>query len=122
MSLAFYKLMHFSGIFLVFAALGGQLLFVMRGGTREDASARRTVAITHGLGMAVLLVGGFGMNAKLGLETFPLWFIAKVALWVILGAWIMVPWRMPATTRALWVVLPILGIAAAWLGIYKPWV
>lgn len=120
MSLEVYKLLHFTGIFLTFAALGGQFLFVMRGGTREDRSARRIVAISHGIGLTLLLVGGFGMHAKLGYQGFPIWFAGKVGIWAVLGALMMVAWRMPNMARPLWFLLPVLGFVAAWLGIYKP--
>lgn len=120
MSLAFYKLLHFSGIFLTFTALGGQILYVATGGDREDKAVRRSVAMLHGVGVIALLVGGFGMNAKLGLEGFPFWFVAKVALWAILASLLMVPWRMPQTARWLWWGLPVLGILGAAAGIYKP--
>ena len=120
MPLEIYKLLHFTGIFLVFAALGGQLLFVWRGGTRADAGARRTVAITHGVGLALLLLGGFGMHAKLGYTGFPLWFGLKVGIWATLGALMMLPWRYPQLAKPLWIVLPLLGALATYCGIWKP--
>jgi hypothetical protein len=120
MAINVYKLLHFVGILLVFTALGGQILFVWRGGTRDDAGARRTVAITHGVGLLLLLLGGFGMHARLGYTGFPFWFGAKVGVWAALGATMMVPWRYPHLARRLWIVVPLLGAVATALGVWKP--
>lgn len=120
MAIEIYKLLHFVGILLVFNALGGQILFVWRGGTRADAAARRAVAITHGVGLLLLLLGGFGMHARLGYTGFPLWFGVKVGVWATLGAMMMVPWRYPHLARPLWVIVPLLGVVATALGIWKP--
>jgi hypothetical protein len=42
--------------------------------------------ITHGLGLLLVLVAGFGMLAKLGIHGVPTWAALKLIIWVALGA------------------------------------
>lgn len=120
MSYEFYKLLHFLGLFLAFTALGGQMFYVINGGTKDAAQSRGLIAAGHGLGLVLVLVAGFGMQAKLGIEGMPGWFLAKIGIWVALGAWLALPWRAPHLAKPLWFVLPLLGAVAAWLAIFKP--
>lgn len=115
-----YKLLHFFGIFLVFGALGGQLFFVINGGAKDTAVGRGLLAATHGLGLLAVLVGGFGMHAKLHIDGFPGWFLGKLAVWLVLGGLIAVGWRAPKLAKPLFLGLPVLGLIAAWLAVYKP--
>jgi hypothetical protein len=114
-----YKLMHLLGLFLVLIALGGLALHGANGGSRETQRWRRPVAITHGLGLLLLLVGGFGMLAKLG-AGLPPWAAGKLVLWLALGAALGLLGRRPALGRPLWFVVPLLALGAAMLAIYKP--
>jgi len=47
MSPDFYKIVHLTGLLLVFMALGGLSLHAINGGTREDNRGRRLVALTY---------------------------------------------------------------------------
>lgn len=118
-----YNVVHILGILLVFVALGGLVLHAANGGTRATNGGRRLVAITHGLGLFLVLLGGFGMLARLGVmhgQGFPGWIWGKLTIWVLLGAALMVPYRYPGAGRLLWFVVPLLGATAAYLAIYKP--
>lgn len=121
MSYEFYKVLHILGLALVFAALGGQAFHVLNGGDKDSAApARAWLGASHGVGLLIVLVAGFGMHAKLGLNGFPGWFLAKIALWLVLGAWIVVPWKLPGAVKALWVALPIVAGIGTWLAVVKP--
>ena len=63
MSYAFYKWLHLTGIFLTLMPLGGMLLHMMNGGTR-DFARRKVLGALHGLGTLLALVGGFGLLAR----------------------------------------------------------
>lgn len=83
-----YKLIHLVGLMILFTGFGG-LLFA----TKNDAGKLpKTVLILHGLGLLVMLFGGFGMHACLqeGLpddeKGFPSWLHAKIGIWFVLGA------------------------------------
>ena len=49
-----------------------------------------------------------------------LWVWLKVAIWLAVGGVVTLVRRRPSWAGALWVLLPLLGGAAAWLAIYKP--
>ena len=115
MSLAAYKVLHLLGAFLVFVAFGGALA----AGDREGKLAR----VTHGIGMLLLVVAGFGALARLGLHgpgSWPLWVWLKLVVWMALGAAMTVAKRAPQAARALWWILPLLGATAAYLALFKP--
>ncbi len=118
-----YKVVHLIGIFLTLAALAGLALAAANGATKQTNPARRLIAVSHGLGLLVILVGGFGLLARLGVihgSAFPGWVWAKLALWLAIGALVAVPYRRPDLARLVFVALPVLGGVAAWLAIYKP--
>lgn len=117
MSVEFYRLVHLSGLILTFAGLAGSWGVYASGG-KPKGSIRAWVGVGHGLGLTLLLISGFGMLAKLGyLANLPLWAIGKVVIWISLGGAIALlkrrlPWALPACV--------LLGIAAAYLCVYKP--
>jgi hypothetical protein len=122
-SLQLYKVVHIIGLVLLMAALGGMALHAINGGTRQTNLSRKLVASMHGLGAFFLLLGGFGMLARLGIvqgTSWPLWLWAKLTIWVLLAVAIVVPYRRPALAKPLLIALPILGGIAAYLAIYKP--
>ena len=120
---AFYNVVHVVGVVLVTSALGGAALHAANGGTRETNRARGLVAALHGLGVLLILVGGFGMLARLGFRhgaNFPGWLWVKLAVWAALAALLFVPSRRPALARPVYLALPVLGGLAAYMAIYKP--
>ncbi len=120
MSLIFYKVLHIAGILGIFMALGGVTFHITSGGSRETAW-RKGAAILHGIGMTLVLVAGFGMLARLGIHwPWPGWIWAKVILWLLLGGALTVPYRKPEWNRGLFFLLPLVGVLAAYLALYKP--
>lgn len=128
LSYEFYKVAHIVGLVLIMSALGATALHTLNGGTRQTNRARGLVAALHGIGVIVLLVAGFGMLARLGAmagkapggSALSGWVIAKIVIWVLLAAALMIPYRRPTFSRALYLLLPVLGGTAAYLAIYKP--
>jgi hypothetical protein len=120
---SFYNVVHVVGIAALIAALGGMALHGASGGTRTTSGARRLVAVLHGLGALLILVGGFGMLARLELAQgsgFPGWLWIKLVVWGLLAAAAAVPYRRPGLAVPLLVVVPLLAGIAAWAAIYKP--
>jgi len=119
----FYNVVHIVGIALLAAALGGMSLHAFNGGTRRESRARGLVAALHGTGALLVLVGGFGMLARLGFRhgaSFPGWIWVKLAIWLVLGAAVLLPYRRPALARPLLFAIPVLAGLAAYMAIYKP--
>jgi hypothetical protein len=120
-SYSVYKIVHFVGIFMVFLSLGGVTMHVINGGGKSH-SWRKSAAITHGLGLVLVLIGGFGLLARLGIVQggLPGWVIAKLVIWVTFGAMLSLIIRKKSLARPIWFVLLILGGTAAYLAGYKP--
>ncbi|MFQ5746329.1 MAG: hypothetical protein ACE5HF_03810 [Gemmatimonadota bacterium] len=117
-----YKILHLFGILFVFASLGGLSLHALNGGTRATNASRRLVAWSYGGGLLLILVTGFGQLARLGLMEggVPGWAWGKLVVWLALGGLLSVPYRHPERARLLWFGAPVLGAAAAYLALYKP--
>jgi hypothetical protein len=121
MSYNFYKILHIAAVLGVFASLGAVAFHALNGGNRLGSTGRRLVAALHGGGLLLVLVAGFGLLARLDLATaWPGWVWAKLGVWLVAGALVSVPYRKPALARPVLVALPLLGLAAAWLAIAKP--
>lgn len=123
MSYNFYVVMHVTGIILTFVALGGAALHSLNGGTRETNRGRGLVAALHGTGLVLVFVGGFGLMARIGLmhgTPWPMWLIAKLVIWLLLGGAIVLLNRKAYSGRWLIVALPLLGVLAAYSAKFKP--
>lgn len=121
MSLLTYKAIHILSIMLLFTAFGG-LLLAARAGVQSGVS-RKLAGITHGVALVLILVSGFGALAKIGMSNpgiWPGWLWAKVGIWLIFGAVIVVIRRAPTSASALWWILPLLGGIAAYLALSNP--
>lgn len=117
-----YKVIHLVGIFTILLALGGVALHVINGGTRLY-QARRWAATFHGVGLLLALIGGFGLLARLGIHSWPLWVILKLVVWLALGALPVFFYRSsgkPSSSKGLWLTTLVLAGLAAGLAIYKP--
>lgn len=119
-----YKVVHILGIAVTMLALGGAAILAFVGDPRAPgapSSARKLLAAFHGTGMTLVLVAGFGLLARLGLTRgMPGWAWAKVVVWLVVAAALMLPYRRPALARPLLVAAPLLVLLAGWLAIYKP--
>jgi hypothetical protein len=115
-----YKNLHLIGVFMILTALGGVILQQMSAATREQ-TWRRPVAVTHGIGMVLVLVSGFGMLARLGIFwPWPRWIIGKIIIWLVFGVLIAVVGGAPTLAKPLWWITIALGAIAAYLALNKP--
>ncbi len=121
MSYGFYKVLHLMSIIGVFISLGALTLHVMAGGARKFPQ-RKWILITHGLGVVIALVAGFGLMARLGMmqNSWPLWIWGKVAIWVTLGFIVAFIPRFPKYAGPVWVFLILIAGTAAYLANFKP--
>lgn len=118
--LAVYKLLHFIGIIMIFVALGSVMGHVLNGGTKQTNQWRKAAGITHGIGLVLMLVAGFGMLARLGLSPMAGWVIVKLVIWLVLGGITSVIYTMGTKGQAMWYVVILLGALAAYSAIIKP--
>lgn len=116
-----YKIMHLVGILMLFLGYGGVILYSINGGTKATNAWRKPVAITHGIGLVLALVGGFGLLAKIGISwPWPGWVIVKMVIWLLLAALVGVATRSAAAGKGLWWLLLLLGALAAYMAGVKP--
>ena len=113
MSYQFYKILHLVGLASLLISLGMGIAYFLANQSQKK-SMRAWVFVLHGLGLAVLLVSGFGLLARLGLVSgMPGWVIAKLVIWGLMGLMISVIKR-----KASWfpvtpiVIITLVGFAA----------
>ena len=119
-TLPFYKNIHLFGMFLAMTSLGGIAIHAANGGTKASSSTRMLTASVFGVGMLLVLAGGFGQAARLGIlaNGFPGWMLAKMGIWVIVTILAILPYRIPALAKPIYLLVPVLGGCAAYLAIY----
>jgi hypothetical protein len=120
MSYEFYKVLHLTGVILTFSGLIG-LLTVRMSGTALEGKTKTLVFISHGLGLLMALVGGFGLLARLGMaQSMPHWVYVKLVIWLFLGGAISVVKRKGHMGWPLYGVLIALFVVASYLAVSKP--
>jgi hypothetical protein len=117
MSYSTYKIIHLIAIMVVFLSLGGTIIYKVTAATNPHL--RKLCAISHGIGMLLALIAGFGLLAKLKLG-IPGWVILKVFIWIFLGLIPIFATRRPQSGIWVWTSAIILGTLAAYLAIIKP--
>ncbi|ETX02677.1 MAG: membrane protein [Candidatus Entotheonella factor] len=117
----FYKVIHLLGIFMIMISLGGVTTYALNGGNKANNVFRKGLGITHGIGLVLVLVAGFGLLARIGVSwPWPGWVLVKLIIWLIFGAFTAVAYRMGSKGQGLWYVMIVLGGLAAYLAVLKP--
>jgi hypothetical protein len=120
MSYEFYKVLHIFAAFTVLMSLGGIALHTSNGGTREYAN-RKWIAMIHGIGLLLSLVGGFGLLARLGMMGgLPGWVLVKLCVWLALGAAPVLFYKKSAISKSLFFGVLLLATIAVAMAVYKP--
>jgi hypothetical protein len=121
MSYFTYKLIHYLGIFILLATLGVAL---GRQGMSEDRDPLRARwGALYGAALFLVLLGGFGLMARVGVEhgaMFPGWILAKFGIWALLGGVLFLAWRKRAWSMPLLALAPLLAVLAGWIAVTKP--
>lgn len=103
------KTIHVAGVIGLFTSFGATLL---------AGSSKKSASILHGVSALIIFLVGFAMLEKPPMDQY--WWMAKVVLWLFIGfAPFLAKRRVlhPAIVLGLTIAA---GIAAAWLGIRKP--
>jgi hypothetical protein len=115
-----YKVVHLLGIFLLFSGLGGVWAMAVTSVDATRTAGRRLLMATHGVALLLILLGGFGMLARLGISgAWPPWVWIKLTIWIILAA---SPWLLRRTEGAhsmLFYLAPLLGAIAAYSALFR---
>ncbi len=106
MSILILKTLHLAGAFGLLAALGAICL----GGSRKAGS------ILHGISLVLILLVGFAMLKKPPMDHY--WWMAKLVLWLVLGATPAIAKRGSKTVAL--VIALACATGAAFLGLAKP--
>lgn len=118
-SLLAYNVAHVVGAFLLMTGLGALAVYALAG-YGANPGARKLAAMAHGVGLLLILVAGFGQLARLDLSATSGWVLAKVVIWLLLGAAGFLMKRSPKLASLMLLAAPLLGGLAVWLGVYKP--
>lgn len=107
---AIYKTLHYVGMIVLFTGLGSLVAADLK-----KPSALRLPASLHGIGLLLILVSGFAMQAKLN-HLFGTWLVVKILILLVLSGFIMVIKRQLLPTPVIYLLIVILGSIAAYLG------
>ena len=117
MPFAAYKVVHYLGIFILVTALSATLARSAKEGLNSDPWRKR-LGMIHGIALFLILLGGFGMLARLDVG-FPGWIMAKVGIWLVFAGLIAVRKSTDWSARTL-VLVPLLAALAGWIAFVKP--
>lgn len=125
MSYTLYKVIHYLGLFVLVAALSAGLARLSTpgvSGETPDPWARRLGA-AHGIALFLVLLGGFGMLARLGVTeglSLPGWIWAKMTIWAVLGGLLALGRRRREWGPAILAGVPLLAALAGIIALTKP--
>lgn len=120
-SYPFYNVVHIVGIVFLMAGVGA-ISASAEAAVRPRWTRVGSIAF-HAAGAFLILLGGFGMLARLGIvqgSSWPGWLWAKIVIWGVLVVAAFVPRLFPRTALPVMLLLPVLGGLAAYMAIYKP--
>jgi peptidoglycan/LPS O-acetylase OafA/YrhL len=112
-----YKVLHLLGVIMTIAGLAGLIAHTLQGGSKGEGW-RKPAVITHGVGLLLVLVAGFGLVARLQVG-WPVWVLAKVGIWAAFGGLVAMAGK-PGGAKGAWWIMLALFLGAVALAVYKP--
>jgi len=121
MRVGIYYPIHFLGIFLLFMSLGALCIHCRNGGNKQDNPSRKLLAITHGVGLLLSIIGGMGLMKAYALTEngFPAWIMLKMTIWLILGSSTLLVYKYPKKASFFFFSFCALGFFAATAAKFK---
>ena len=109
---------------LMYMALGGLAVLAGTASSDDGKPTRRYLTILHGTALLIIFVAGFGLMAKKlalgGPGTWPGYIWLKMVLWLLLGGSTVLLRKQPSLMRPMMVILPIVGLFAGYVALFKP--
>lgn len=85
-----------------------------------DPRKRKASMMMTGIFTVLVLVGGFGLKARLGMQDWPGWLIVKIVIWLVLSGMAGMAFRRPALAGPLRLLTIVLVGGAIYLVYNKP--
>lgn len=106
---ALLKTLHLAGVIGLFTSLGATLL---------AGSGKKGASILHGISLLLILVIGFAMLKKPPMGQS--WWMIKLGLWLFIGVAPALAKRKVLPSSLVLILCIAAAMAAAWLGLRKP--
>ncbi len=120
MSFETYILLHIIGIGLLIASISGLSVHAIVSQDKKEP-LRKLLFIIHGIGLFLVLLGGFGMLARISIHwPWPNWVKLKFLIWVIFGGLSSLLYISRTINKAIYISAPLLFICAWYLANYQP--
>jgi hypothetical protein len=114
-----FRIIHLTGLTLTVMGLAGVL--ASRAASEAVFKKRWIFHASHGVGMLLLVVSGFGLAGLLGLmHPVPGWLKGKLVIWLLAGGAMVLATRLSRFAGVVLIFIAALVLAAAWLAISKP--
>lgn len=114
-----FKIVHLTGIFFVFSALGGHM-FRASIGSKEDNPLPKFIGMFHKVGLILVLLSGLGLLKHFShIETFG-WVIVKFFVLLMLATWPLYLYGDKKKLPLLGTAAVLTGLVAAFCAVYKP--
>lgn len=116
-----YKVLHLAAIVFLFLSVGSLLSHLINGGEHSTNKSKKMFSIIHGVAIFFILLSGFGLLARLGMNTgWGVWVWVKLGVWAFFAA---APfWIKKCQSKALSLLFTsgIVFTIAAYFAINKP--
>lgn len=103
------KILHLGAAFALFSSLGAILL---------SSSKNKAASALHGISLIFVILIGFAILKKPPMAQY--WWMVKIAIWLFIGVAPALAKRKVLPGSVVLILCITAGLAAAWLGIYKP--
>ena len=114
-----FKIVHLTGIFFVFSALGGHM-FRAAIGSKEDNPLPKFIGMFHKVGLVLVLFAGIGLLTHFSKIDVFIWIIAKFFILLMLAVWPLYLYGDKNKRPLLGVSAVLFGLVAAVFALYKP--
>ncbi len=120
MSYEFYRILHFTGLAAFFICVGALFQFPYLSEDKKIPLKKFWMKI-HGAALLLIILGGFGMYARLALPPpIPHWIWGKLCIWLFFGGSLTLFIRKPKMAKLTLLLILLCAAAAFTLVRYKP--